>query len=106
MSNKAPVKCPHCGFTMNYLGKQNFRTGPINEAVSLVIYPELGMPVSFDTYVCEACGKLELFADETARKLMKGEYAGDALAKCGKCGRQYVKEYLKCPYCGADSSCK
>ncbi|MEN3055422.1 MAG: hypothetical protein ABC595_00155 [Candidatus Methanosuratincola petrocarbonis] len=36
------------------------------------------------------------------RKMLKGEYAGDELAKCSACGRHYVKEYLKCPYCGAE----
>ncbi len=101
MSGKV-VKCPHCGSAMGYLGKKNFRTGPINEVTSLVIYPELGTPVPFDTYVCNGCGKLELFADRTCLKLLKGEYTGDALLECAACGKQFVKEYRKCPYCGAD----
>ncbi len=85
---------------MESIGMKDFRTGPINEVVSLAFYPELGTPVPLETYVCKGCGKLELFADELSIKLLKGEYAGPPLAKCGRCGRQFVTEYSKCPYCG------
>lgn len=96
------VKCSNCGSVMECLGKKHFRIGPINEVTSLLIYPELATPVPFDTYVCKACGKIELFADGTAIKLLKGEYTGDALSECPACGKRCAKEYRKCPYCGAD----
>jgi hypothetical protein len=56
MSDKAPVRCTHCGSVMESIGKKDFRTGPINEVVSLAFYPELGTPVPLETYVCRDAG--------------------------------------------------
>ncbi|MBC7120009.1 MAG: hypothetical protein H5T33_00270 [Candidatus Methanosuratus sp.] len=103
MRNKTPVKCPNCGSEMTGIGRQTIRTGPVNEAMWLLVYPDVGVPVAFDAYVCEYCGKFELFADENAVKMLKGEYAGDELVKCSSCGKEYIKEYWRCPYCGAET---
>ncbi len=97
------ISCNNCGSIMESFGKQAFRTGELNEAVSALISLEWGMPIPFETYVCKKCGKVELFADDTARKLMRGEYAGDSLTKCPRCQKQYAKDIEKCPYCGAIS---
>ncbi|MEM2126291.1 MAG: hypothetical protein QXX77_03340 [Candidatus Methanosuratincola sp.] len=99
---KRNLKCPNCGNVMASVGKQVLRIGPINAVLSVLVYPDMGAPIAFDAYVCEGCGKFELFADRDATKMLKGEYIGDELEKCSACGRHYVKEYLKCPYCGAE----
>ncbi len=59
---------------MESIGMKDFRTGPINEVVSLAFYPELGTPVPLETYVCKGCGKLELFANspDVAEDILQG----------------------------------
>ncbi len=99
-SNVPTIRCSNCGSIMENYGKQAFRTGAINEAVSALVSLEWGMPIQFETCVCKKCGKVELFADDTARKLMRGEYAGDSLIKCPSCQKQYAKDIERCPYCG------
>lgn len=67
-----------------------------------MVYPDTGVPIAFDAYICEGCGKFELFADSDATRMLKWECASEELAKCSACGRDYVKECPRCPYCGTE----
>ncbi|MDH7555789.1 MAG: hypothetical protein ACQXXL_07085 [Candidatus Methanosuratincola sp.] len=52
---------------MSSVGKQVLRIGPINAALSVLVYPDVVAPIAFDAYVCEGCGKFELFSDNGAK---------------------------------------
>lgn len=57
---------------MASVGKQVLRIGPINAVLSVLVYPDMGAPIAFDAYVCEGCGKFELFADRDAKDAQGG----------------------------------
>ncbi|GEM_PF-1452499 len=102
--SKPQIECSNCGSVMESTGKQAIRMGDVDAAsglVTVMVLPDIGSPVQFDTYVCPRCGKVEFFADGTTRKQLKGEYWGDHLVRCPGCGKGYVKDCERCPYCGA-----
>ena len=57
-----PMKCPRCDTDLDYVGTKSFhegtRWGFLGELGELFVNKE-----SFDVYVCQRCGRVELFVD-------------------------------------------
>jgi DNA-binding transcriptional ArsR family regulator len=106
-SSPSKVICLNCGKMMVSYGKQAIRMGNYNTVgwvISAIVVPDIGEPMPFNTYVCESCGKVELFADESTRKMLKGEFADDNyFVTCPNCKKKFIKDIEKCPYCGSQS---
>ena len=57
-----PMKCPRCDTDLNYVGTKSFhegtRWGFLGEIGELFVNKE-----NFDIYICQRCGRVELFVD-------------------------------------------
>jgi len=98
------VACTNCGALMESYGRQMVRMGDFTATgvlISLTVFPDVGAPMPFETYICPGCGKVALFADKRTRKMLKGEFPDDDyFVACPKCQRKYAGDIEKCPYCG------
>ena len=61
-TNSNPMQCPRCDTELSYVGTKSFhkgtRWGFLGELGELFVNKE-----HFDVYVCERCGRVELFVD-------------------------------------------
>lgn len=61
-ANKDPMTCPRCEMDLAYVGTKSFhegrRWGVLGDLGELFVNKE-----KFDVYVCNQCGRVELFVD-------------------------------------------
>lgn len=87
---------------MKLLGECDFRIGGYPGDVKLIFrIAEVGEGVvPLHVYMCPKCGRLELFADEKARKvLLISKKPKGFVKECIKCGEKIPISSDKCPFC-------
>jgi len=68
------VKCSSCNTAMADMGDIPFRTGGMGGAAHLLFgnWAELGEGLlHLDAFVCQGCGRVQLFADQQTRDTMR-----------------------------------
>ncbi len=101
------VKCDRCHVETEHQGVHLFRLGGTS-GEWILIFGELAEikeePIPLHVYMCPKCGKLELFAHEKAKTILRrrqkiGVTPKAFLKKCRKCGREIPIASEECPFC-------
>ena len=68
------ANCPSCNTAMTDMGDIPFRTGGMGGAAHMLFgnWAELGEGLlHLDAFVCQSCGRVQLFADQRTRDSMR-----------------------------------